>query len=176
MVVMMVLVVIDDSTFVGDDITSRFIFTNLATRAQHIQRIPICDLFLDTVLYNAHSTATEVLWSGVPIITYPQHKMVARVAASLSMHHHHHHHHHPIITVTATTTITIIICDITPSCLLPSLTITTITIETINYLLTPEPHHQHHHNNRHQYTITIHHPSLLMVIICFCSQCDWVWW
>jgi predicted O-linked N-acetylglucosamine transferase (SPINDLY family) len=38
---------------------------------------------LDSLAYNAHSTAVELLWSGVPLVSAPGRKMAARVGASL---------------------------------------------------------------------------------------------
>jgi predicted O-linked N-acetylglucosamine transferase (SPINDLY family) len=40
-------------------------------------------LFLDTFLYNAHTTAIEALWAGLPVLTCPGRAMPSRVAASL---------------------------------------------------------------------------------------------
>ena len=38
-------------------------------------------LFLDTPMYNGHSTMADVLWTGVPAITLPREKMASRVSA-----------------------------------------------------------------------------------------------
>jgi predicted O-linked N-acetylglucosamine transferase (SPINDLY family) len=51
--------------------------------ARHIARHPLIDLFLDTLPYNAHTTASDALWAGVPVITCPGASMASRVAASL---------------------------------------------------------------------------------------------
>jgi predicted O-linked N-acetylglucosamine transferase (SPINDLY family) len=40
-------------------------------------------LFLDTLPYNAHATALDALWAGVPLLTYPGESFASRVAASL---------------------------------------------------------------------------------------------
>jgi predicted O-linked N-acetylglucosamine transferase (SPINDLY family) len=40
-------------------------------------------LFLDTFPYNAHATALDALWVGVPLLTYPGESFASRVAASL---------------------------------------------------------------------------------------------
>ena len=61
----------------------RLIFSDVAPREEHIQRGYLADLFLDTTLCNAHTTAVDILWSGTPMITLPGEKMAARVAASL---------------------------------------------------------------------------------------------
>jgi predicted O-linked N-acetylglucosamine transferase (SPINDLY family) len=50
---------------------------------QHIARLRAADLFLDTWPCNAHTTASEALWAGVPVITVPGPTFASRVAASL---------------------------------------------------------------------------------------------
>jgi protein O-GlcNAc transferase len=62
---------------------NQIIFTDVAPRDEHIKRGFLADLFLDTPLYNAHTTGCDILWSGTPIITLPGDKMASRVAASL---------------------------------------------------------------------------------------------
>jgi protein O-GlcNAc transferase len=49
----------------------------------HLARLQLADLFLDTVPYNAHTTATEALWAGVPVITYGGKSFAGRVGASV---------------------------------------------------------------------------------------------
>ena len=51
--------------------------------AQHIARLRVADLFLDTWPCNAHTTASEALWAGVPVLTVPGPTYASRVAASL---------------------------------------------------------------------------------------------
>jgi len=51
--------------------------------AQHIARLRAADLFLDTWPCNAHTTASEALWAGVPVLTVPGPTFASRVAASL---------------------------------------------------------------------------------------------
>jgi predicted O-linked N-acetylglucosamine transferase (SPINDLY family) len=43
----------------------------------------LADLFLDTLPYNAHTTASDALWVGLPLITAPGRSFPARVAASI---------------------------------------------------------------------------------------------
>jgi protein O-GlcNAc transferase len=61
----------------------RIVFSDVAPREEHIQRGYLADLFLDTPLCNAHTTAVDILWSGTPLLTLSGDKMSSRVAASL---------------------------------------------------------------------------------------------
>ncbi len=48
----------------------RLIFAPFEAKMEtHLARLSLADLFLDTVPYNAHTTASEALWAGVPIVT-----------------------------------------------------------------------------------------------------------
>jgi predicted O-linked N-acetylglucosamine transferase (SPINDLY family) len=49
----------------------------------HLARLALADLFLDTWPYNAHATASDALWMGVPVVTYAGRSFASRVAASL---------------------------------------------------------------------------------------------
>ena len=71
--------------WVGQEVASRIIFTDVAPKHQHISRATVCDLFLDTPECNAHTTAADVLWSGTPLLTFPryEYKMCSRMAASI---------------------------------------------------------------------------------------------
>ena len=51
--------------------------------ADHLARHQLADLFLDTLPYNAHTTASEALWTGLPVITRSGETFAGRVAASL---------------------------------------------------------------------------------------------
>ncbi|MFV0298086.1 MAG: glycosyltransferase, partial [Hyphomicrobiaceae bacterium] len=51
--------------------------------AQHLARLRRADLFLDTWSYNAHSTAIETLWAGVPLVTIEGRSFASRVASSV---------------------------------------------------------------------------------------------
>lgn len=61
----------------------RLIFAERVPMADHLARHRLADLFLDTFNYNAHSTASDALWAGLPVITKPGRGLPARVAASL---------------------------------------------------------------------------------------------
>ncbi|ERN10036.1 hypothetical protein AMTRI_Chr06g194830 [Amborella trichopoda] len=63
----------------------QIIFTDVAVKNEHIRRSALADLFLDTPLCNAHTTGTDVLWAGLPMITRPLEKMATRVAGSLCL-------------------------------------------------------------------------------------------
>jgi predicted O-linked N-acetylglucosamine transferase (SPINDLY family) len=48
---------------------SRLVFTENVTKEDHLARHKLADLFLDTFNFNAHSTACDALWAGLPLIT-----------------------------------------------------------------------------------------------------------
>jgi len=50
---------------------------------EHLARHRLADLFLDTFAFNAHTTATEALWAGLPVVTKIGLGFAARVAGSL---------------------------------------------------------------------------------------------
>jgi protein O-GlcNAc transferase len=64
---------------------SRLIFTPKVPITHHLQIKANAGLFLDTVLYNAHSTAADALWAGIPVLTLAREKMASRVGASLAL-------------------------------------------------------------------------------------------
>jgi predicted O-linked N-acetylglucosamine transferase (SPINDLY family) len=55
----------------------------LARSEEHLARLTLADLFLDTLPYNAHATAADALWAGVPVLTAAGSTFAGRVAASL---------------------------------------------------------------------------------------------
>lgn len=61
----------------------RLIFTDVASKEEHIARGVLADLFLDTSACNAHTTACDILWAGTPLLTTQGKKMSTRIAASL---------------------------------------------------------------------------------------------
>jgi predicted O-linked N-acetylglucosamine transferase (SPINDLY family) len=62
---------------------SRLIFAGRTSPDRHLARQQRADLFLDTLPYNAHTTASDALWLGLPIVTLPGRSFPARVAASI---------------------------------------------------------------------------------------------
>jgi len=62
----------------------RLVFaTRLPDLGDHLARQALADLFLDTLPYNAHTTASDALWAGVPVLTQIGQTFPGRVAASL---------------------------------------------------------------------------------------------
>jgi predicted O-linked N-acetylglucosamine transferase (SPINDLY family) len=62
----------------------RLIFAErMPSLPEHLARLRAADLFLDTFPYNAHATAMDALWAGVPLLTYLGESFASRVAASL---------------------------------------------------------------------------------------------
>jgi predicted O-linked N-acetylglucosamine transferase (SPINDLY family) len=61
----------------------RLVFAPNIEVAEHLARQRQADLFLDTLPYNAHTTASDALWAGVPVLTCAGSTFAGRVAASL---------------------------------------------------------------------------------------------
>ncbi len=53
------------------------------TNEEHLSRVSLADLFLDTYPYSAHATGCDSLWVGVPVLTRTGHSFASRVSASL---------------------------------------------------------------------------------------------
>lgn len=62
---------------------SRLIFAPRLPLSEHLARYPAADLFLDTFPCTAHTTASDALWAGVPLLTCQGETFAARVAASV---------------------------------------------------------------------------------------------
>jgi predicted O-linked N-acetylglucosamine transferase (SPINDLY family) len=62
---------------------SRLIFVKRMLLPEHLARHRQADLFLDTFPYNAHTTASDALWAGLPVLTLMGESFASRVAASL---------------------------------------------------------------------------------------------
>ena len=63
--------------------SDRLIFAKRMPSPEHLARHRLADLFLDTLPYNAHATATDALWVGLPVLTCLGETFAGRVAASL---------------------------------------------------------------------------------------------
>ncbi|NJL58361.1 MAG: hypothetical protein HC887_00635 [Desulfobacteraceae bacterium] len=62
----------------------RLIFSPiLADKSEHLARIRLADLGLDTRLYNGHATTSDALWGGLPVITLQGTHFASRAASSL---------------------------------------------------------------------------------------------
>jgi len=61
----------------------RIVFAPWLPNAEHLARLSHVGLMLDTLPYNAHTTASDALWQGVPILTCTGRSFAGRVATSL---------------------------------------------------------------------------------------------
>jgi protein O-GlcNAc transferase len=61
----------------------RLVFAPPEPMPQHLARHRLADLFLDTLPYNAHTTASDALWMGCPVLTVAGQTFASRVAGSL---------------------------------------------------------------------------------------------
>lgn len=61
----------------------RLVFAPHVEPGLHLARHRLADLFLDTLPYNAHTTASDALWAGLPVVTCMGQSFAGRVAASL---------------------------------------------------------------------------------------------
>jgi predicted O-linked N-acetylglucosamine transferase (SPINDLY family) len=64
---------------------SRLVFAERMPLSEHLARHRQADLFLDTLPCNAHTTASDSLWAGLPVITHLGETLAGRVAGSLLM-------------------------------------------------------------------------------------------
>jgi protein O-GlcNAc transferase len=62
---------------------ARLVFAERMRLEDHLARHRLADLFLDTLPYNAHTTASDALWTGLPLVTCKGESFAGRVAASL---------------------------------------------------------------------------------------------
>lgn len=62
---------------------SRLKFAGKLANPWHLARYPLADLFLDTAPYGAHTTASDALWMGVPMVTISGKSFASRVCGSL---------------------------------------------------------------------------------------------
>ncbi|MEO0318203.1 MAG: hypothetical protein RL404_1880 [Pseudomonadota bacterium] len=88
-----VLWMVDDNPWATDNLKreaaargvdpARLIFSPRVPPEDYLARIPLADLFLDNHPYNAGSTANDVLWMGLPMLTLAGQSFVSRMAGSL---------------------------------------------------------------------------------------------
>src|SRR5262249_42022041 len=62
---------------------ARLVFANRLPLEDHLARHCLADLFLDTLPISAHTTASDALWAGLPVLTCRGESFAGRVAASL---------------------------------------------------------------------------------------------
>ncbi len=62
---------------------SRLIFAERLPPEEHLARHKAADLFIDTFPYNAHTTCSDALWAGLPVLTLQGETFASRVASSL---------------------------------------------------------------------------------------------
>ena len=63
--------------------TDRLVFAPFVPTTEHLARLPLADVFLDTFPYGAHTTCSDALWMGLPVLTQIGRSFASRVAASL---------------------------------------------------------------------------------------------
>jgi predicted O-linked N-acetylglucosamine transferase (SPINDLY family) len=88
-----ILWLLEDNPWAGDNLkkeatnrgidSRRLIFAKRLPLSEHLSRHRQADLFLDTIPYGAHTTASDALWSGLPVLTLIGQSFAGRVAASL---------------------------------------------------------------------------------------------
>jgi hypothetical protein len=61
----------------------RLVFADRRLNPEHLARYGVVDIVLDTFAYGAHTTASDALWMGVPVVTLQGRSFAARVCASL---------------------------------------------------------------------------------------------
>jgi predicted O-linked N-acetylglucosamine transferase (SPINDLY family) len=62
---------------------ARVVFAPKIPSAAHISRFALADIFIDTWPCNGHTTVSDALWAGVPVVTWHGHSFASRVASSL---------------------------------------------------------------------------------------------
>lgn len=62
---------------------ARLVFAPRVGAAQHLDRFALADVFIDSWPCNGHTTVSDALWAGVPVVTYAGPSFASRVAASL---------------------------------------------------------------------------------------------
>ena len=62
---------------------NRLVFAKRLSKEKHLKRSRLADLALDTRIYNGHTTTSDALWAGLPVITMPGNHFASRVSASI---------------------------------------------------------------------------------------------
>jgi protein O-GlcNAc transferase len=63
--------------------SSRLVFAERLPISEHLARHKLADLFMDTLPYNAHTTCSDALWAGLPVLVLMGHTFPGRVSSSL---------------------------------------------------------------------------------------------
>jgi predicted O-linked N-acetylglucosamine transferase (SPINDLY family) len=71
----------DHATTYG--VADRLVWAKRVDNDEHLSRLRLADLILDTFPYTAHTSASDALWSGVPILTIEGRSFVSRVCSSI---------------------------------------------------------------------------------------------
>ena len=62
---------------------ARLVFAGNLQKSEHLARMKLADIALDTFIYNGHTTTSDCLWAGVPVVTLKGNHFASRVSASL---------------------------------------------------------------------------------------------
>ena len=62
---------------------ARLLFSDRLPKEQHLRRLQLADLALDTRIYNGHTTTSDALWAGLPVLALEGRHFASRVSASL---------------------------------------------------------------------------------------------
>jgi protein O-GlcNAc transferase len=82
---MAVLRLLREARRLGIDCSSRLVFAGpVMPKTEHLKRLTLADVYLDTLVYNGHTTGSDVLWAGVPMVTIQGDSFPSRVGASLA--------------------------------------------------------------------------------------------
>ena len=72
------------AAFAQDGIAAdRLVFAEATSYEKHMDRLPLADLVLDSFPYNGHTTTSDALWAGVPLVALSGNSFASRVAESL---------------------------------------------------------------------------------------------
>jgi len=61
----------------------RLVFGPRVTKNRHLRRHQLADLMLDTRIYNGHTTTSDALWAGIPVVSLMGDHFASRVSASI---------------------------------------------------------------------------------------------